>query len=138
MLLFRSLAPAFVPALLNLADLYRANGLDVQAQPLLQQAINLAPGDAAPQHAMGLLLIRQRQLQTAVSHLQQAATLAPGNVRYQYVYAVALWESGRQQEAVATLETALAGHPGNRDLMSALASYYSQLGEEEKLRALQP
>jgi predicted CXXCH cytochrome family protein len=105
------LAPAFVPALLNLADLYRANGLDRQAQ---------------------------RQLQTAVSYLQQAALLAPDNVRYQYVYAVALWESGRQQDAVTKLENALVAHPGNRDLLSALASYYQQLGEEEKLRALQP
>jgi predicted CXXCH cytochrome family protein len=132
------LAPAFVPALLNLADLYRANGLDSQAQPLLSQAIELAPGDAAPHYALGLLLIRQQQLQAALNHLQQAAALAPDNVRYQYVHGVALWESGRQQEAVATLESALANHPGNPDLMSALASYYQQLGEEEKLRALQP
>ena len=132
------LAPAFVPALLNLADLYRANGLDPQAGPLLERAIGLAPGDAAPQHALGLLLIRQRQLDAAVGHLQKAAELDPVNVRYSYVYGVALWESGRQQEAVATLETALANHPGNRDLLSALASYYQQLGQEEKLRALQP
>jgi len=132
------MAPAFVPALLNLADLYRANGLDEQAGPLLTQAIALAPGDAAPQHAMGLLLIRQRQLGAAVGHLQKATELDPINARYSYVYGVALWESGRRQEAVATLEAALASHPGNRDLMSALASYYQQLGEEDKLRALQP
>jgi predicted CXXCH cytochrome family protein len=132
------LAPAFVPALLNLADLYRANGLDQQAAPLLQRAIDLAPGDAAPQYALGLLLIRQRQLDAALGHLRQATTLDPANARYSYVYGVAQWESGRQQEAVATLEAALASHPGNRDLLSALASYYQQLGEEEKLRALQP
>ena len=131
------LAPAFVPALLNLADLYRANDLDKQAQPLLQRAISLAPGDAAPQHAMGLMLIRQRQLPEAVEYLQQAAALAPDNVRYTYVYAVALWETGQQQQAVTTLEAALAGHPGDRDLISALASYYQQLGETDKLRALQ-
>ena len=86
---------------------------------------------------MGLLLIRQSQLDAAVGYLQRAAELDPVNVRYSYVYGVALWESGRQQEAVATLEAALTAHPGNRDLLSALASYYRQLGEEEKLRALQ-
>jgi len=132
------LAPAFVPALLNLADLYRANGLDQQAGPLLERAIALAPNNAAPQHAMGLLLIRQRQLDAAVGYLQRAAELDPVNVRYSYVYGVALWESGQQTKAVATLEAALSTHPGNRDLLSALASYYQQLGEEEKLRALQP
>jgi predicted CXXCH cytochrome family protein len=131
------LAPAFVPALLNLADLYRANGLDEQAQPLLQRAIDLAPGDANPQHAMGLLLIRQRKLDAALGYLQQAAELAPSNIRYLYVYGVALWETGQQQKAVAILEAGLASHPGNRDLMSALGSYYQQLGETEKLRALQ-
>jgi predicted Zn-dependent protease len=127
-----------VPALLNLADLYRANGLDSQAQPLLRQAIDVAPGDAAPQYAMGLLLIRQRQMDAAVGHLRQATLLDPGNVRYSYVYGVALWESGQRQQAVTTLEAALANHPGNRDLTSALASYYQQLGETDKLRALQP
>jgi tetratricopeptide (TPR) repeat protein len=132
------LAPAFVPALLNLADLYRANGLDDQAQPLLQRAIDLAPDDANPQHAMGLLLIRQRKLDAALGYLQRAAVLNPSNTRYLYVYGVALWESGQQQEAVATLEAGLASHPGDRDLMSALGSYYQQLGETEKLRALQP
>ena len=131
------LAPAFVPALLNLADLYRANNLDEQARPLLERAIKLAPTDAAPEHALGLLLIRQRQLDAALPHLQKASSLAPGNARYLYVYAVAMWETGQRQQAVATLEAALAENPGNRDLVAALASYYQQLGELDKLRDLQ-
>jgi predicted CXXCH cytochrome family protein len=131
------LAPAFIPALLNLADLYRANGLDAKARPLLQQAIEQAPGDPAPQHAMGLLLVRENELGAAVGYLQQAAELAPGNIRYGYVYAVALWESGKRREAVATLESLLEEHPGSRELSGALASYYRELGEEEKLRQLQ-
>ena len=131
------LSPAFVPALLNLADLYRANNLDAQAEPLLQRAISLAPADAAPRHALGLLLIRQRQLDTAVIELRQAASLDPRNARYAYVYAVALWETGQRQPAVAALEAALGEHPGDRDLRAALASYYQQLGEQDKLRGLQ-
>jgi predicted CXXCH cytochrome family protein len=131
------LAPAFVPALLNLADLYRANNLDEQAVPLLERAVSLAPADAAPQHALGLLLIRQRQLDAAVIHLRQATNLDPRNARYAYVYAVALWETGERQPAVATLEAALKEHPGDRDLLAALASYYQQLGEQDKLRGLQ-
>jgi tetratricopeptide (TPR) repeat protein len=117
------LSPAFVPALLNLADLYRANGLDQQARPLLQQAIDRAPAEAAPQHAMGLLLVRRGELDAALEHLERATTLAPENVRYAYVYGVGLWEAGRREAAIATLEAALAAHPGNRDLQSALSSY---------------
>jgi tetratricopeptide (TPR) repeat protein len=131
------LAPAFTPALLNLADLYRANGLDAKARPLLQQAIEQAPGDPAPQHAMGLLLVREKELGAAVGYLQRAAELAPRNIRYGYVYAIALWESGARQDAVATLESLLEEHPGSRDVSTALASYYRELGDEEKLRALQ-
>jgi Tfp pilus assembly protein PilF len=37
---------------------------------------------------------------------------------------------------VAELESALAENPGSRDLVSALASYYQQMGEEEKLQLL--
>jgi predicted CXXCH cytochrome family protein len=131
-----SLAPAFVPALLNLADLYRANGLDAQARPLLQRAIEQAPDLAAPQHAMGLLLIRQRDLDAAVPYLQRAARLEPGQVRYVYVYGVALWEAGRRTEAIAALEQALEEHPGNPDLTSALATYYREVGDAAKLEQL--
>jgi len=129
-------APAFTPALLNLADLYRASGLDDKARPLLEQAAVQAPGDPAPQHALGLLLIRQGALGEALPHLQQAATLAPQSLRYRYVYGVALWETGRRQDAVAELEALLAAHPGNPQLVSALASYYRELGDEEKLGRL--
>lgn len=131
------LAPAFTPALLNLADLYRASGLDAKARPLLQRAMEQSPADPAPQYAMGLLLVRESQLGEALPYLGKARDLAPENIRYGYVYAVALWDSGSRQEAVATLESLLADHPGNRDLTGALASYYQALGEEEKLQRLQ-
>ena len=130
------LSPAYIPALLNLADLYRANGLEQQAEPLLLRAIELAPAEASVQHAMGLLRIRQGSLEDALPYLQAAARTEPGNYRYSYVYAVGLWETGSREQAVAELEASLAGSPGNRDLVSALASYYQQLGEEEKLRLL--
>jgi Flp pilus assembly protein TadD len=49
---------------------------------------------------------------------------------------VALWESGQHQPAVETLESALERFPANRELVSALGSYYQQLGDDEKLRKL--
>ncbi|RPH94911.1 MAG: tetratricopeptide repeat protein [Lysobacterales bacterium] len=92
----------------------------------MQQAIDRAPAAAAPQHAMGLLLVRQGELDAALGHLEQAAALEPGNARYAYVYGVGLWEAGRHEAAIATLEAALAAHPDNRELQSALASYRQQ------------
>jgi Flp pilus assembly protein TadD len=132
------LSPRFVPALLNLADLYRANGLDQKAKPLLREAIDMAPGQAPAHHAMGLLLVRGGELAEAVTSLQTAAQIEPLNARYSYVYAVALWETGQRQQAVAELEAALTRLPGNPELISALAAYYRQLGETEKLQKLVP
>jgi predicted CXXCH cytochrome family protein len=130
------LSPAYLPALLNLADLYRANNMDPQAEALLLKAIGLAPADASTQHAMGLLRVRQGSLDKALPYLQAAAGAEPRNFRYNYVYAVGLWETGSKSQAVSELETTLARFPANRDLISALASYYQQMGEEEKLRRL--
>ncbi len=131
-----SLSPAFTSALLNLADLYRANGLDRKAASLLEKAVGMAPDDPATHHAMGLLLIRQKNLEKAVEFLGKAAKLNPGNVRYSYVYAVALYESGTHDQAIAMLEAVLEQQPGNQEIISALASYYQQQGDDEKLQNL--
>jgi len=131
------LSPGYVPAMLNLADLYRSNGMDKQAEPLLRNAVRLAPQEAPAHHALGLLLIRENRIDEAVAELKLASEAAPYNARYSYVYAVGLWESGQKNQAVRVLETALGRQPGNRELVSALASYYQQLGQTEKLRLLQ-
>jgi predicted CXXCH cytochrome family protein len=130
------LSPTFTPAMLNLADLYRANGMDNKAEPLLRQVVGLQPESALGQHALGLLLIRQGRLQESVSHLRAAAQSESSDYRYAYVYGVALWESGEQEQATRQLEESLEQFPGNQELVSALGSYYQQLGETEKFQAL--
>jgi tetratricopeptide (TPR) repeat protein len=132
-----ALAPGFVPAMINLADLYRASGLDHAAEPLLQDAIRRAPDQAPAYHALGLLRVRQSQHAAAVELLGKAAELDPDNPRYAYVHGVALYELGRHNAAIAALEEALQRHPGNAELTAALAAYYRQQGEEEKLRQLE-
>jgi len=130
------ISPNFAPALLNLADLYRASGMDQQAEPLLRRALALAPDEAQTNHALGLLMVRQGKLAKALPYLQASAQIAPQNIRFSYVYAVAQWETGSKNQAVEDLEMALSRHPGNQELASALASYYQQLGKEEKLKLL--
>jgi predicted CXXCH cytochrome family protein len=130
------LSPAFTPALLNLADLYRANGLDQQAASLLEKAVKQSPDDPATHHAMGLALVRQKNLDEAVESLGKAAELDPVNVRYSYVYAVALYENKRHDQAISVLEAALEKQPGNQEIIAALGSYYQQQGYDEKLQNL--
>jgi Tfp pilus assembly protein PilF len=45
------LDPAFVPALVNLADLDRARGLDQQGAELLRKALSIEPNNADVQHS---------------------------------------------------------------------------------------
>lgn len=130
------LSPGFSPAMINLADLYRAAGMDTEAASLLQAAIAVAPDMAAAYHAMGLLMVRQGQKEQALVQLQKALELDPDNVRYAYVYGVALYEQGQKEQAVRVLEQTLEQHPGHPDVIAALQAYYQQLGETEKLRAL--
>ena len=131
-----SLSPAFTPALLNLADLYRANGMDKQAASLLQKAINMAPDDAATWHAMGLLMVRQKNMDKAIEFLGKAAELDAVNTRFAYVYAIALYENGKHDQAISVLESALQKQPGSQEIVTALASYYQQQGQDEKLQEL--
>ena len=96
----------------------------------------MAPDDPSARHALGLLLVRQKNLDEAVKFLGNAAELDPTNVRYAYVYAVALYESGQHDQAISVLEAALEKQPGNQEIISALGSYYQQQGYDEKLQEL--
>ena len=69
----------------------------------------------------------------AIESLGKAAQLDPVNVRYAYVYAVALYESGQHDQAISVLESALQKQPGSQEIVAALASYYEQQGQNEKL-----
>jgi Flp pilus assembly protein TadD len=74
---------------LNLADVYREQGREAEAQELIRQVISQHPDNAAAQHALGLSLIRQRQFAQALQPLKKAAQLEPGNPHYAQVYRLA-------------------------------------------------
>jgi tetratricopeptide (TPR) repeat protein len=114
------LEPTFVPGYINLADLYRQLGQDAAGEKLLQEGIEAAGDNADLQHALGLLLVRQKRLNEALNYLRQAAKLAEDNPRYIYVYALALEGAGDKQQALTVLTQANLRHPGNSEIMAAL------------------
>lgn len=128
------LQPSFTQAAVNLADLYRMQGRDADGEKILRQALTLDPGNAAAQHALGLLLIRQKRLPEAMAALGEAAKLDSGNPRYGYVYAVALNGAGQNQQAIRTLEAVLAKHPNDRDTLMALISFQGNAGQLDAAR----
>jgi tetratricopeptide (TPR) repeat protein len=123
------LDPRFVPAMVNLADLYRALGRDADGEELLRQAVAVDPDDAAAEHGFGLLKARQGKLEDAIALLRNAASLAPDNARYAYVYAIALNSAGRSADALAVLKTASARHPSDVDLLTGLATISRDTGD---------
>ncbi len=120
------LAPGYLPAMLNLADLYRGTGAEEKAKPLLQRAMTLAPEEAPAYHAMGLSLVRQKKIAEAMPYLQKAAELSPESARYSYVYGVALHSSGDTAKAIEVLQQAAQQHPYDTSITGALKAYSEQ------------
>jgi tetratricopeptide (TPR) repeat protein len=124
-----SLDPAFGPAAVNLADLYRAQSRDAEGEQVLDEAIVRSPNDASLQYALGLLKVRRQHGQNALDLFATAMRLDPGNARYSYVYAVALNNSGQTNTAIETLERNISVHPYDRDSIAALVSFCDRAGK---------
>ena len=123
------LDPSFVPAMVNLADLYRALQRDADGEPLLRQAVAVEPGNPVARHALGLLLLRARRLEQAIPELRQAEQLAPNNGRYAYVYAIALHTAGQSAEALRVLRFDRQMHPADVDILTALVTISRDTGD---------
>jgi tetratricopeptide (TPR) repeat protein len=139
------LDPTYVQAYVNLADLYRARGVDGEADLVLRSGIAKMPDAAALHHALGLVLVRQKRTADALKELAEASRLDPANARYAYVYAVALNDAGQPKPALQALDTALTRNPYDRDVLSALAHFRARAGDRElaqkyvsQLRELDP
>jgi predicted CXXCH cytochrome family protein len=117
----------YVPAYVNLADLYRGAGRDGDAERVLREGLRAVANAPALRGALGLLLVRQGKNDEALVELAAAAQAAPDDAWHSYVYAVALHDAGRPQEALERLRAA-AARRGDRDVLLALASYEREAG----------
>jgi predicted CXXCH cytochrome family protein len=125
----------FIPAYVNLADLYRTYNREADAETTLAEGLQKAPGNADLSHALGLLRIRQKRASEALPLLEAATRADPNNARYAYVYGVALHDSGQAKAGIASLEKALARFPRNPNLLSALAAYAQAAGDSKRAEA---
>ncbi len=123
----------FVPAYVNLAELYRGHGDTAEERRMLVDAIRAAPDNATAHFALGLLEVRQRRYEAAVKSFERAVDLDPGTSRYSYVYAVALESLGHRDDAIAVLEQTAQRHPWDRDVLVALVDYL--MAAEDHVRA---
>jgi tetratricopeptide (TPR) repeat protein len=119
----RKLAPRYLPAMLNLADLYRARNRDDLGEALLREALTAYPESGDVHHMLGLLYVRTGRTAQSVPLLRQATVLLPANAHYALVHALALIETGQRAQGIAVLEAAIRRFPENQPLRQALDAY---------------
>ncbi len=126
--------PQFLPALLNLADLYRVAGRDAEARTLLQEGIRIAPELGTAYHALGLLETRAGNQQRALEQLARAAGLEQDGVRHRYVYAIALHDAGQINAAIDNLKRLHQRYPDDLDILLALVNYCSEANRVDEAK----
>jgi tetratricopeptide (TPR) repeat protein len=130
-----ALNPQLIPALLNLADLLRAQNRDDDARKLLLQALVVAPEHGASLHALGLLEARNSNTEKALEYLGRAAAVETIGARHRFVYAIALHDLGKPDEAIKQLRALLRVTPDSQDVLLALANYSNEVGQRDQARA---
>ncbi len=120
--------PHYVPALLNLADLYRTDGDAEAAGKLLRQAVEVAPDSGAANHSYGLYLVRQGKTEASLLYLKEATLQADASPRFAYVYAVALDSVSRTAEAVGLLQETSRNWPNQFELLMLEVVYREKTG----------
>jgi len=130
------LEPGFVPAYVNLADLYRQEAREVEGEAILRAGLEEVEA-AALYYALGLCLVRSGDREEAVASLGRAFVLEEADSRLGYVYAVGLHSIGDLEGSIEVLGRALERHPNDRDLLIAAMSYLVQSDrrEEAQMRA---
>jgi len=84
-----SMDPDMAVSSLNLADVYRVQGKEAQAEALLRNVVARHPDNAPAWHALGLSLVRQGRRPDALVALRRASALEPENPRLAEVLALA-------------------------------------------------
>jgi len=128
--------PHFVPALLNLADLYRATNRESKAKTYLDRALAFAPDSGAVNYSYGLSLVRQTKYEEALPFLKAATQQMDSEPRYAYAYAVALDSINRTKQALVFLEQANAHWPNQYNLLMTQVLYMEKLGQTENMPGL--
>jgi tetratricopeptide (TPR) repeat protein len=122
------LDPTFTAAYVNLADLYRSQQRDEEAEAILREGLKPAADRAAIEFALGLTLVRLERHSEALAHLRRAHELRPEVIRFGYVYAVAQFDHGRQHASLASLRRMLERYPASREILQLLVGYNQKMG----------
>jgi tetratricopeptide (TPR) repeat protein len=125
--------PNYVPALVNLADLYRQTGRSSKAGSLLERAIAVAPDSGAANFSYGLHLVRQKQHKEALAYLKTATNTEDAVPRFSYTYAIALENDQQINQALDVLTAANSRWAHQYDLLVLQITYLDKLGRKTEI-----
>ena len=115
--------PTSLPALVDFADLRRAQGREQEAGKLLRQALAAVPDSGTANVAYGLHLVRLQRYEEALEPLSKATRTPDAQPRFYHIYAVAQDFLGHRDQALGTLRRGVERWPWNVDLLSTLVMY---------------
>lgn len=110
--------PYYIPASINLADLYRMLKQEADAGRVLKNAMQRVPDNADLMMSYALWLVRSGKINEAVEQLK-LATQHSDDPHLFYLYALALSQLNKSNEAFTALDKAAALPVYNRDVQLA-------------------
>jgi tetratricopeptide (TPR) repeat protein len=112
-------------------------GDDVRAESELTKATQLAPDEPASWANLGLLSLRQRNMDAAGERLEKARALAPDNSRIHVLLAILESNRGRLAEAINNLHKAIELDPKNLKALYMLSEETERQGDEASVAEVQ-
>jgi len=126
----------FVPAYVNLADLYKEQGKETDSEALLRKAIKLLPKQPALHYSLGLSLVRQGRMVEAREELHQAAASQDAEPRMALAYALLMDAQGETEAAIKYLNGALAYFGDDSALLATLINLYQRTNRQDAAEPL--
>ena len=124
--------PDHVDALVHLGVLRLEQGLAAEAEPLLRQAVALAPDAVDPHANLASALQALGQGEAAIREYLRALEIAPDAAHLRFALASCLQALSRHDEAVVAYETVLAADPGHAEANYGLATLFAKLGRTKE------
>jgi tetratricopeptide (TPR) repeat protein len=130
------LNPFFVPAYVNLADLYREQEREVESEALLKEALMILPEQPALHYSLGLSLFRQGRAAEAREELLLAAESDTAGPQMALAYALILDAQGETDTAINYLIDAQKRFGNDPGLLSALINLYQRTNQHKAAEPL--
>lgn len=115
------LAPSYLPALDNLAQLDTLEGRPADARKRYESALAKAPGDAALMEALGKLAAAEGKRGEAMAWLERASSVNPENLRVALRLVDFYARASEKHKALVLAQKLVATHPANPDALAMLA-----------------